>query len=216
MSATGTVVVSIVFYVAAVSAILGGVGVISARSPIYSALSLILTLAQLAVMYLLLNAQFIAAAQILIYAGAVMVLFLFVITLLGVSKYPLVGEHLPLQRVFSVTVAFLLLIGVIFFVAQGPDAITGFHLGFNQLQQVDNVAAFGTELFTVFVFPFELTSLLLIVAMVGAVAVGRRRSREFDSILGRIERPEPIPTPPSQALEGVESETTPVPETTEV
>jgi len=216
VSATGTAVASIVFYVAAISAILGGVGVISARSPIYSALSLILTLAQLAVMYLLLNAQFIAAAQILIYAGAVMVLFLFVITLLGVSKFPLIGEHLPLQRVLSVTFAFLLLIGVIFFVAQSPNAITGFQLGFNQLQQVDNVGAFGTVLFTVFVFPFELTALLLIVAMIGAVALGRRQSREFDAVLGRIEQPEPAPAPPGETLEGVETETTPVPETTEV
>ena len=85
------VVESIVFWVAAVFAVLSGVGVVTARSAIYSALSLIVTLAQLAVLYLLLNAQFIAAVQILIYAGAVMVLFLFVITLLGVQDYPFIG-----------------------------------------------------------------------------------------------------------------------------
>ncbi len=122
-----TTVEDIVFWVAAVSAVLGGIGVITARSAIYSALSLILTLAQLAILYLLLNAQFIAAAQILIYAGAVMVLFLFVITLLGVQDYPFLGQHLPWQRPLSVIFAGLLLVSVIFFVAQSPNALTGAH-----------------------------------------------------------------------------------------
>ncbi|MDQ2741761.1 MAG: NADH-quinone oxidoreductase subunit J [Chloroflexota bacterium] len=167
----------VVFWVAAVVAVIGGVGVITARSAVYSALSLILTLAQLAVMYLLLNAQFIAAAQILIYAGAVMVLFLFVITLLGVQQYPFLGQHLPGQRPLSVILAGVLLFGVVFFVAQTPIAITGAHHNFNVALNHDNVAAFGRQLFTTFVFPFEVTPLLLIVAMIGAVALGRRGGR---------------------------------------
>jgi NADH-quinone oxidoreductase subunit J len=169
-----TTVEAIVFWVAAVSAVLSGIGVVTARSAIYSALSLIVTLAQLAVLYLLLNAQFIAAAQILIYAGAVMVLFLFVITLLGVQDYPFFGQHLPYQRTFSVIVGALLLLSVVFFVAQSPAAITGAHGHFNAALNADNVRAFGTQLFTTFVFPFEATVLLLIVAMIGAVALGRR------------------------------------------
>lgn len=168
---------SVVFWIAAVSAVLSGIGVVGARSAIYSALSLIVTLGQLAILYLLLNAQFIAAAQILIYAGAVMVLFLFVITLLGVRDTPLLGEDLPLQRPLSVILAALLLLGVVFFVAQSPNAITGFHGTFNADLNRDNVRAFGTQLFTSFVFPFEATTLILIVAMVGAVALGRRRGR---------------------------------------
>lgn len=168
---------SVVFWVAAIGAVLGGIGVISARSPIYSALSLIVTLSQLAVLYLLLNAQFIAAAQILIYAGAVMVLFIFVITLLGVQEYPFFGRSLPYQRPLSVILSALLLFGIAFFVAQTPDAITGFHQTFNQQLTRDNVGAFGQALFTTYVFPFEVTPLLLIVAMVGAVALGRRRGR---------------------------------------
>jgi NADH-quinone oxidoreductase subunit J len=167
---------SVVFWIAGVSAVLSGIGVISARSAIYSALSLIVTLAQLAILYLLLNAQFIAAAQILIYAGAVMVLFLFVITLLGVRDTPLLGQHLPLQRPLSVIFAGLLLVGVVFFVAQSPHAITGLHGSFNADLNRDNVRAFGTQLFSTYVFPFELTTLILIVAMIGAVALGRRRS----------------------------------------
>src|SRR5579884_1991112 len=104
---------SVVFWVAAVLAVLGGIGVVSSRGAIYSALSLILTLSQLAVLYLLLNAQFIAAAQILIYAGAVMVLFLFVITLLGVQDYGFMGRHLPWQRPLSIIFGGLLLLGVV-------------------------------------------------------------------------------------------------------
>ncbi|MGH2441872.1 MAG: NADH-quinone oxidoreductase subunit J family protein [Chloroflexota bacterium] len=168
-----TVVESIVFWVAAVSAVVSGIGVITARSAIYSALSLIVTLAQLAILYLLLNAQFIAAAQILIYAGAVMVLFIFVITLLGVQDYPLFGQHLPFQRPLSVIFAGLLLLGLAFFVSQTPHALTGARGVFNAQLSHGNVQAFGTQLFTSFVLPFEATTLLLIVAMIGAVALGR-------------------------------------------
>lgn len=176
-----TVVESIVFWVAAVSAIISGVGVITARSAIYSALSLIVTLAQLAILYLLLNAQFIAAAQVLIYAGAVMVLFLFVITLLGVQDYPVFGQHLPYQRPLSVLFVGLLLASVVYFVAQSPVAITGLHGHFNDQLARGNVQAFGTQLFTSFVFPFEATTLILIVAMIGAVAIGRRRGTREDA-----------------------------------
>jgi NADH-quinone oxidoreductase subunit J len=165
--------------------VLFGIGVVTASSAIYSALSLIVTLVQLAILYLLLNAQFIAAAQILIYAGAVMVLFLFVITLLGVQDYPFTGERLPFQRPLSVIFGGLLLLSVIFFVAQAPQAITGLHGRFNEDLARGNVQAFGTQLFTTFIFPFEITPLLLIVAMIGAVAIGRRtgptgRSRRLD------------------------------------
>ena len=172
----------VVFWVAAIASVIGGVGVITARSPIYSALSLITTLAQLAIMYVLLNAQFIAAAQILIYAGAVMVLFLFVITLLGVRDNLIVGDPLPLQRFMSICLGGLLLLGVIFFVAQSPSAITGAHRSFNSDLTQGNVRAFGVALFTSFVFPFEVTALLLIVAMIGAVALGRRRPGTFDAM----------------------------------
>lgn len=173
------VVASIVFYVAAAVAILGGIGVVTARSPMYSGLSLIVTLSQLAVLFLLLGAQFIAAAQILIYAGAVMVLFLFVIALLGVEAYPFLGRHLPGQRPLSVVLAAILLAGVVFFVAESPRAITGARS--TVLQSGGNVEVFGRQLFTSFFFPFELTAPLLIVAMIGAVALGRSRRGDTEA-----------------------------------
>jgi NADH-quinone oxidoreductase subunit J len=171
---TDSVVENAVFWVAAVMAVISALGVITARSAVYSALSLILTLAQLAILYVLLDAQFIAAAQVLIYAGAVMVLFLFVITLLGIHGYEFFGDKLPAQRFLSVLLAGLLLFGVILFVSQAPNAITGVHGTFNKELAAGNVQAFGTQLFTTFVFPFEITALLLLVAMIGAVALGRR------------------------------------------
>jgi len=153
------------------------------------------TLAQLAILYLLLNAQFIAAVQVLIYAGAIMVLFLFVITLLGVQEYPFIGERLPFQRSLAVIFAGLLLFGVVYFVGQSFHAMTGAHGTFNTQLAAGNVQAFGTQLFTTFVFPFELTPLLLIVAMIGAVALGRGRRRLPTAVMQSVESTEVAAVP---------------------
>jgi NADH-quinone oxidoreductase subunit J len=164
----------VVFWVAAVLAVASGIGVIAAPAPMYSALSLIVTLGSLAILYLLLNAQFIAAAQVLIYAGAVMVLFLFVITLLGVREYSLFGERLPLQRYGALLLGALLLASVIYFVSRSGIAMTGTHGSYNALvAHRGNVQAFGQKLFNDFVFPFEITPVLLLVAIIGAVALGK-------------------------------------------
>jgi len=167
----------IVFWVATVMAVLGGIGVIASRKPVYSAVSLILTLANLAILYLLLNAQFIAAAQVLIYAGAVMVLFLFVITLLGVRTIELFGDRQPLQLVGSVVLGALLLGGVVYFVSKSGTGLTGLHSHYDHLvAQKGNIQAFGHELFNDFLLPFEVTPFLLVVAMVGAVALGKAKT----------------------------------------
>jgi NADH-quinone oxidoreductase subunit J len=206
---------SVVFWVAAVIAVIGGIGVVSSRSAIYSALSLILTLSQLAVMYLLLNAQFVAAAQILIYAGAVMVLFLFVITLLGVQEYDFMGRNLPGQQIAAIAFGALLLLSVVYFVAQAPHALTAPHGTFNQQLAADNVGAFGRALFTTFVFPFEATTLLLIVAMVGAVSLGRRHltphgpTEQLDQGLLAEVDDEPGPDGASRPIEPVGAGTEP-------
>jgi NADH-quinone oxidoreductase subunit J len=166
----------VVFWVAAVLAVLSGIGVIASPQPVYSAVALIVTLGNLAVLYLILNAQFIAAAQVLIYAGAVMVLFLFVITLLGVHEYSLFAESQPLQRYGAMILGAMLLVGVIFFVSQSSTGMTGVHGHYNTLvAQRGNVQAFGHELFNGFLLPFEITPFLLVVAMVGAVALGKER-----------------------------------------
>ena len=163
-----------IFWIAAVLAVLGGIGVVASPKPVYSAVSLILTLGNLAVLYLLLNAQFIAAAQVLIYAGAVMVLFLFVITLLGVREYELFDDSHVTQRVCAIALAALLLVGVVYFVSKSGPGLTGLHGHYNtEVAQRGNVQAFGNQLFNGFLLPFEVTPFLLVVAMVGAVALGK-------------------------------------------
>ncbi len=187
----------IVFWIVAITAITAGIGVVASPSPVYSAVSLILTLGSLAVLYLLLNAQFIAAAQVLIYAGAVMVLFLFVITLLGVREYGLFPERQQFQRYGALLLGLLLLIGVIYFVSKSGTGFTGVHGHYNsQVAKHGNVQSFGEELFNRFLLPFEVTPFLLVVAMIGAVALGRVPRRAD----GDLAPPEPVPAavlPPS-------------------
>ena len=165
-----------IFWIATVLAVVGGIGVIASPKPVYSAVSLIMTLASLAILYLTLNAQFIAAAQVLIYAGAVMVLFLFVITLLGVREYELFNDSHQGQRLGAAALCVLLLGGVIYFVNRSSTGMTGTVGHYAQLvAQKGNVQAFGHELFNTYLLPFEITPFLLVVAMVGAVALGKTR-----------------------------------------
>ena len=162
-----------VFWLSALVAVLGGLGVVTSREPIRSVLSLVLVMLALAVQYLLLSAQFLFAVQVIVYAGAVMVLFLFVIALLGPRR------ELPSQRLrFQVPLAIL-------FIALLAGA--GFGVGFGLLHGVHlrtpeeaNLSAFGSVqqvavgLFTTYLYPFELTSILLLVAAVGAIYLARR------------------------------------------
>ena len=158
-----------VFFVAAAVAILGGIGVIAFRQPIRSVLSLVVVMLALSVLFLLLSAQFIFVVQIIVYAGAVMVLFLFVIALLGPARE--VGRgRLRFQAGLSAlfVVAFF---GLIYAMLQG------IHL--RQPDQADmsvfgTVQSIGIGLFTQYLYPFELTSILLLVAAIGAVYLSRR------------------------------------------
>ena len=147
----------------------GAVGIILFRNPIASVLSLVLVMFALSALFLLLSAQFIFAVQIIVYAGAVMVLFLFVIALLGPVR-ELADERLPRQGLLAVIVAaaFALLL----------VSLLG-NLRFRAPEHAD-LALFGTVediafgLFTTFLYPFELTSLLLLIAAVGAIYLSRR------------------------------------------
>ncbi|MGH7758699.1 MAG: NADH-quinone oxidoreductase subunit J family protein [Candidatus Dormibacteria bacterium] len=164
-------------------AFLGAVGVVASRRTIYSALSLAANMVALAVLFLLLDAQFLAAVQIIVYAGAVMVLFVFIIALLA----PGAEERLqPLElRVLLGGVA-----AVIFTVIIGRLALNGitvsgnghFHGGFGPFNPIvvnahGQVQTLGEQLFTTFLLPFEVTSLLLLVAAVGAVYLSRHVRR---------------------------------------
>ncbi len=162
-------VATILFYVFAGLAVLGAVMVIMHRNPIYSALSLILTLFSLAGIYVLLMAHFIAIVHIAVYAGAIMVLFLFVIMLLNVR----IEEKAPGAFRYMVYIA-LPMVLVLFY----ELATIVFH-SFNRAPvkstDVGSVEKIGTALFSQYVLPFEITSILLIIAMAGAVYLAKRR-----------------------------------------
>jgi NADH-quinone oxidoreductase subunit J len=158
-----------IFLVAAAVAIAGGIGVIASREPMRSVLSLVVVMIALSILFLLLSAQFVFIVQIIVYAGAVMVLFLFVIALLGPARETGRGR-LRFQAGLS-TVFVLALFGVIYAMLQAVQ--------FRQPEQADmstfgTVQSIGAGLFTSYLYPFELTSLLLLVAAIGAVYLSRR------------------------------------------
>lgn len=159
-----------IFFVAAVLAVLGGIGVITSHQPMRSVLSLVIVMLALAVEFLLLSAQFVFAVQIIVYAGAVMVLFLFVIALLGPAR-ELGRGRLRFQASLSVLFV-LVLLGLMWAMLQGVQ--------YRQPEKAD-LSIFGTVqsiavgLFTTYLYPFELTSILLLVAAVGAIYLSRKR-----------------------------------------
>lgn len=157
----------VLFAIFATAALFGAVTMVWARNPVYSAMGLMLTMFSVAVFYVSNAAHFIAVVQVIIYAGAVMTLFLFVIMMIGVDKLESRREDIPFQRPLALGVLALFGAGVV--VAgrlawvTGPSApgepITG------------TVEAIGEELFRRWVLPFEVTALLLIIAAVGAVGL---------------------------------------------
>ena len=167
----------VTFAIAGAVVLGGALGVILAGNPVHSALSLVATLFGVAVLFVAQEAHFLAAVQVVVYAGAIVVLFLFVIMLLGVDKAesleaePLGGQR-PAAGVVAVAgVALLALLAV-----RGVQVSTGATSSTGSLsEEGSNIALLGKALFTDFVFAFELTTALLVVAVVGAVVLARRR-----------------------------------------
>jgi NADH-quinone oxidoreductase subunit J len=160
----------VLFWVMAAIAVLGGIGVIASRQPIRSVLSLVATMLALSVIFLELSAQFVFAVQVIVYAGAVMVLFLFVVALLGPQRER-PGGRLPFQWGLAVVVGLV-------FVGFLVSFVTGASLTFRAPDAVDlavfgTVQQIGTGLFTTYLYPFELTSILLLVAAIGAIYLSR-------------------------------------------
>ncbi|HET6568482.1 MAG TPA: NADH-quinone oxidoreductase subunit J [Rhodothermales bacterium] len=164
---------SILFVVLAIVAVAAGLGMLIARNPVNSALWLVLNLFCIAGLYLTLNAQFIAVVQVLVYAGAIMVLFLFVIMLLNLAELPrLEAFNWQLGLAFILGMAFLGLL--VYTVAVGLHVLP-------QAAPVAQSALTGTapsiarQLFTVYMLPFEVIGILLLVATIGAVMLAKRR-----------------------------------------
>jgi NADH-quinone oxidoreductase subunit J len=169
-----------VFVIFAVTALGGAGGVVMARKPVHAALSLVLTLFSVAVFFVMQGAHFLAAVQVIVYAGAVVVLFLFVIMLLGIDQEDVLDEPLPAQRPLAVAVGGALFAGLLLFAeilepTGGPAARGSATQG-----DVVNVERLATSLFTDFLWPFEITSALLVIAVVGGVVLARRGSAQPD------------------------------------
>ncbi|HEY6041038.1 MAG TPA: NADH-quinone oxidoreductase subunit J [Anaerolineae bacterium] len=163
----------IVFYVFALLAVLGALGVPYFRNPVHSALSLAATFISLAAIYVLLNAPFIAAAQVLIYAGAILILFLFVTMLLNPDLE--IGEgRLPGMRWIAAVVGVLIIAifgGVLGTLTLAP--VLGKYTP-EFVAQAGHTQIIGTLLFGDFLLPFEITSLLLLLAIVGTMVMARK------------------------------------------
>ena len=169
-----------VFACAAAMCLVGAVGVIVRRNPVHAALSLVLTLFGVAVLFVAQEAHFLAAVQVIVYAGAIVVLFLFVIMLLGVDRAEdLRTEPLVAQRSLAALVGVGLLTLLLTAVIRGSDVLTVRGRGLaTQLEAENgdaNIAQLARSVFGDYVVAFELTSVLLVVAVVGTVLLARRR-----------------------------------------
>jgi len=166
---------AIVFIILAAIAVVSGLNVILRRNPVHSAIFLALVILCLAGMFVLLNAEFIAAAEVIIYAGAIIVLFLFTMMLLDVHA-GMRTSQLQLQAPVAIPVAVLILL-CLAGVAVGTFQISGAqaaNISTAQAAQIGSVQNLGQELYSNFLLPFELASLVLTVGLVGAIGLAGR------------------------------------------
>ena len=192
-----------VFIVSAAVIVAGAIGVVGSRNPVNAAMSLVATLFGVAVLFIAQEAHFLAAIQVIVYAGAIVVLFLFVIMLLGVDRSedlqtePIVGQR---PAAFIGGLVFLCMLLAVFLVG-GDDTqtITGASTVAGATTEIveteTNTAGLGRVLFTDYVFALQLTALLLTVAVIGAVVMARRKAGhdepllELDETTGLFEHP---------------------------
>jgi NADH-quinone oxidoreductase subunit J len=197
---------TIIFWILGPIALAGALGMLFARNAVHSALWLVLTMFSLGVFYMIEQAPFLGFVQIIVYTGAIMMLFLFVLMMVGKESSDSVVEVLRGQRLWAgilgVGVAGLF-IGI---VAQSLDDVTSANLNGPNSTNGGNVANIGRSLFTDFLFPFELTSALLITAAIGAIVLaytgkadksGRKTQRDLVAMRfrGEYSRPSPLPGP---------------------
>jgi NADH-quinone oxidoreductase subunit J len=167
-------VAEVLFFVAAIGAIAGAIGVVALRNPFYNVLALVAHLISLAALFLLLRAEFVAAAQVVVYAGAVMVLYLFVVSYVGGGAESLrtTGPTLRFTAPLFAAVIFVeLCIATLGSALKGIDGegSTNYQAGFGTPEEI------GRLLLTDFLLPFEVASYLLLIAAVGGVVLARRR-----------------------------------------
>lgn len=197
---------AISFWVLGPLALLGALGMIFARNAVHSALFLVLTMLSLGVLYMVQQAPFLGFVQIIVYTGAIMMLFLFVLMLVGRDSSDSVVEVLRGQRLFATILGIGLAVLVVTAVARSLSSVTPVGLQGDEANGgPGNVENIGRSIFTDWLFPFELTSALLITAAVGAMVLGyvdrNTRGRKTQKELvearfrGQHDRPSPLPGP---------------------
>jgi len=194
------------FWVLGPLALLGALGMIFAKNAVHSALFLVLTMLSLGVLYMVQQAPFLGFVQIIVYTGAIMMLFLFVLMLVGRDSSDSVVEVLRGQRFAATVLGIGLAVLVVAAVARSLTAVTPVGLTGEQANGGNgNVENIGRSIFTDWLYPFELTSALLITAAVGAMVLGyvdrhtrgRKTQRELVEarFRGEHDRPSPLPGP---------------------
>ena len=164
---------SLIFWVLSLMILFFAVGVIMSRSPINSVLFLILTFFTISAQYVMMNAQFLAIVNIIVYAGAIRVLFLFVIMLMNLNSDTEPQKNFLVQFAAVISGGALLLI----LVAALKSSFTGLedkHIDLTQATDIGLIRNLGKKLFTDYVFPFEIASVLFLSAMIGAVVLGKK------------------------------------------
>ncbi len=167
----------ILFWVFAPISVASGIGMLLMRNAVHAALFLIVNFFCLAIFYLILGAPFLFAVQIIVYAGAIMVLFLFVIMLLGVDRTEdLREQRLPFQRPAAIVLGVGFVAEIFFAVRAGIGFSRHVPGGFDLINRGGNVQALANVLFTRYFFPFEVTSILLIIAAIAAMVLAQRKA----------------------------------------
>ncbi len=163
----------LLFFFLAIVAVAAALGMLFSRNPVASALWLVLNLFCIAALYLTLHAEFIGIIQILVYDGAIMVLFLFVIMLLNLTALPRL-EHIDWKRVLAFILGMGLLAQLVYIIALGFDALPE-PVSVAQSAESGTATVIATELFTRYALAFEVIGVLLLVATIGAVMLAKRR-----------------------------------------
>ena len=177
------------FFLFAAIAVVSAVLLVLFRNPIYSALSLVATFFALAGLFVLLNAYFLAAVQVIVYAGAIMVLFLFVIMLLNLGRPEALEPATGIYRRVAVVLLAATLVAQLGLVAGRQLGIASEE---NRELLAENIPYIGTLLYTDFLFPFEVTSIILLVAIVGVVVLVKRDGPEGRSGGPQVEPQEAV------------------------
>lgn len=188
---------TVTFWIIAPISVVSAAAMLLQRNSVHAALLLIVNFFTIAVFFLLLDSSFLFIVQIIVYAGAIMVLFLFVIMLLGVDRGESLIERLKGQRTLAILLGLGLIAEIFFSVRLGIGFVDKTLPNFDVVNAGGNVHALSRVLFSAYFFPFEVTSILLIVAAVGVVLHGRRSEEHEAPAPAGIVRPVAAPPQPN-------------------